>query len=99
MNNNNHSEPKTETIAETDNFQAWLAEEPDGETTYYLQVGRATINFFQEEWDQFLELVKAIDEIQPDDDQFYRLEFDNVDVWMDEEDWREFKNLAKEISK
>jgi hypothetical protein len=99
MNNNNHSEPKTETIAETDNFQAWLAEEPDGETTYYLQVGRATINFFQEEWDQFLELVQAIDEIQPDDDQFYRLEFDNVDVWMDEEDWREFKNLAKEISK
>ena len=99
MNNNNHSEPKTETIAETDNFQAWLAEEPDGETTFYLQVGRATINFFQEEWDQFLELVKAIDEIQPDDDQFYRLEFDNVDVWMDEEDWREFKNLAKEISK
>ena len=99
MNNNNHSEPKTETIAETDNFQAWLAEEPDGETTFYLQVGRATINFFQEEWDQFLELVQAIDEIQPDDDQFYRLEFDNVDVWMDEEDWREFKNLAKEISK
>ena len=99
MNNNNHSEPKTETIAETDNFHAWLAEEPDGETTYYLQVGRATINFFQEEWDQFLELVKDIDGIQPDDDQLYRLEFDNVDVWMDEEDWREFKNLAREISK
>jgi hypothetical protein len=99
MNNNNHSEPKTETIAETDNFHAWLAEEPDGETTYYLQVGRATINFFQEEWEQFLELVKDIDGIQPDDDQLYRLEFDNVDVWMDEEDWREFKNLAREISK
>jgi hypothetical protein len=99
MNNNNHSEPKTETIAETDNFHAWLAEEPDGETTYYLQVGRATINFFQEEWDQFLELVRAIDDVKPDDDQLYRLEFDNVDVWMDEEDWREFKNLAREISK
>ena|SRR5574339_292859 len=99
MNNNNHNEPVTETIAETDNFQAWLAEEPDGETTYYLQVGRATINFFQEEWDQFLELMKDIDSMTPDEEQFYRLEFDNVDVWMDEEDWREFKNLAKEISK
>jgi hypothetical protein len=99
MNNNNHGEPRTETIAETDNFHAWLAEEPDGETTYYLQAGRATINFFQEEWDQFLELVKDIDAIKPDDDELYRLEFDNVDVWMDEEDWREFKNLAKELGK
>lgn len=101
MNNNNHSEPepKTETLAETDNFQAWLAEEPDGETTYYLQVGRATINFFQEEWDQFLDVARNIDDIQPDEEQLYRLEFDNVDVWMDEEDWREFKSLAREISK
>ncbi len=93
MNNNNHNEPVTETIAETENFQAWLAEEPDGETTYYLQVGRATINFFQEEWDQFLDVVKGIDEIKPDDDQLYRLEFDNVDVWLDKKDWTEFKTL------
>ena len=97
--NSNHSEPKTETIAETDNFQAWMAEEPDGETTYYLQVGRATINFFQEEWDQFLDLIRDIDEIKPDNEQLYRLEFDNVEVWLDEEDWTEFRNLAREISK
>ncbi len=98
MNNNNHHEPRTETIAETENFQAWLAEEPDGETTYYLQVGRATINFFQEEWDQFLSFVKEIEAVKPEDDELYRLEFDNVDVWMDESDWREFKNLAKELA-
>jgi len=62
-------------------------------------VGRATINFFQEEWDQFLDLIKGIDEIKPDNEQLYRLEFDNVDVWLDEEDWTEFRNLAREISK
>jgi hypothetical protein len=99
MNNNNHSEPKTETIAETDNFQAWLAEEPDGETTYYLQVGRATINFFQEEWDDFLMFIKDIEDIKPDEENLYCLEFDNVYVWLDEEDWAEFKNLVREISK
>ena len=76
-----------------------MAEEPDGETTYYLQIRRATINFFQEEWEQFLAFVKDIEEIKPDEDQFYRLEFDNVDIWMDEEDWREFKNLTKEFVK
>ena len=32
MNNNHYHEPKTQTLAETDNFQAWMAEEPDGET-------------------------------------------------------------------
>jgi len=95
---NDQIDPNTETIAETDNFMAWKADEPDGETTYYLQMGRATINFFQEEWDQFLTFLKDIDEIKPDDDA-YRLEFDNVDVWMDEEDWTEFKGLAKELDK
>jgi hypothetical protein len=99
MNNNNSHEPRTETIAETENFQAWLAEEPDGETTYYLQVGRATINFFQEEWDQFLDFVKDIEAVKPDEDELYRLEFDNVDVWMDESDWQEFKNLADELAR
>jgi hypothetical protein len=27
------SEPKTETLAETENYLVWSAEEPDGETT------------------------------------------------------------------
>ncbi len=36
--NNNNSEPHTETIAETDNFLAWKAEEPDGETTYHVEL-------------------------------------------------------------
>ena len=96
--NNNQNDPKTETIAETDNFLAWKADEPDGETTYYLQVGRATINFFQEEWDTFLTFVKDIDDVKPEDE-VYRLEFDNVDIWMDDEDWTEFKNLAKELGR
>ena len=33
---NNNSEPRTETLAETENFLAWEAEEPDGETTYHI---------------------------------------------------------------
>ena len=37
---NNHNEPKTETIAETDNFMAW--------------------NFFDEEWNEFLQLVRSL---------------------------------------
>ena len=56
----NNSEPKTQTIAETDNFLAWQAEEPDGETTYHLELNNVTLHFFTEEWDEFMELAKNL---------------------------------------
>jgi len=93
------NEPTTATLAETENFSGWKADEPDEETTYYLQLGRATINFFQEEWDEFVIFLRDLDQIQPDEDGLYTLEFDNVDVWMDDEDWTEFKTLAASLGK
>lgn len=93
------NEPITETLAETENFSAWKADEPDQEATYYLQLGRATINFFQEEWDEFLVFISDLDKFKPDEDGLYTLEFDNVDVWMDDEDWVEFKHLVRGLGR
>jgi len=56
----NEMETETETIAETENYFAWLAHEPDGETTYHLEINMVTLHFFQEEWDEFKKLVKAL---------------------------------------
>lgn len=56
----NNSEPKTQTIAETDNYLAWKAEEPDGETTYHLELNNVTLHFFAEEWTEFLDLVREL---------------------------------------
>ncbi len=53
------NETRTETITETENFMAWKAEEPDGETTYHLEINTVTLHFFQEEWQEFLELSKT----------------------------------------
>jgi hypothetical protein len=53
-------EPRTDTIAETENYLAWKAEEPDGETTFHLELNNITLHFFREEWDEFLELVKHL---------------------------------------
>lgn len=50
-------EPSTETIAETENYMAWKAQEPDGEATYHLELNNVTLHFFQEEWEEFLDLV------------------------------------------
>ncbi len=58
--NSNHSEPKTETLAETDNFMAWRAEEPDGETTYHIELNNVTVHFFEEEWREFMSLVRDL---------------------------------------
>ena len=53
-------EINTKTIAETSNFMAWSAEEPDGETTYHLELNNVTLHFFREEWDEFLKLVTQL---------------------------------------
>lgn len=53
-------EIKTDTIAETDNYIAWRAQEPDGEVTYHLELNNLTIHFFMEEWEEFLELVRSL---------------------------------------
>ena len=57
---NNGREPKTETLAETDNYMVWKAEEPDGETTYHIELNSVTIHFFEEEWEEFSKLVNSL---------------------------------------
>jgi len=52
--------PETETICETDNFIAWRAVEPDDEVTYHLELNNVTLHFFQEEWQEFLKLARAL---------------------------------------
>jgi hypothetical protein len=54
-------EPTTETLAETENYLVWKAEEPDGETTFHVELGNVTVHFFKEEWDEFIELVRSLE--------------------------------------
>ena len=53
-------EINTKTIAETNNFIAWSAEEPDGEITYHIELGTVTLHFFKEEWNEFIQLSRAV---------------------------------------
>jgi hypothetical protein len=55
-----NSDIPTTTLAETDNMAAWKADEPDGETTYHLELNNVTMHFFQEEWDEFISLVEGL---------------------------------------
>lgn len=55
-------EPIVETLAETENFGLWQAEEPDGETTYHLEMGLVTVHLFREEWEELLTLIEEASE-------------------------------------
>ena len=57
---NNGKETQTQTLAETDNYMVWKAEEPDGETTYHIELNSVTLHFFEEEWEEFIELVRSL---------------------------------------
>jgi hypothetical protein len=56
---NDKGDITTETIAETTNYLAWKAHEPDGETTFHLELGNLTLHFFSEEWSELLDLMQA----------------------------------------
>lgn len=51
-----------EIIAETENYSVWLSQEPDGEIQYHLELGAGniTVHFFQEEWDEFVSLMRNL---------------------------------------
>jgi hypothetical protein len=59
MSDNDH-EPATQTLAETENYLVWKAEEPDGETTYHVELNNVTVHFFEEEWNEFLRLAQSL---------------------------------------
>ena len=50
----------TDVIAETEAYLAWKADEPDGESTYHLELNNLTVHFFAEEWDEFLQLAELL---------------------------------------
>lgn len=51
-------EVPVETIAETENYVAWVSQEPDGETVYHLELGPVTLHFFREEFEELLDLIE-----------------------------------------
>jgi hypothetical protein len=56
------SDVQTETLAETENYVAWLSHEPDGENVYHLELGAVTLHFYKEEFDEVLQLIAEVDE-------------------------------------
>jgi hypothetical protein len=53
-------EVPSETLAETENYIAWISEDPDGEPTYHLELNNVTLHFFREEWKELVQLMREV---------------------------------------
>jgi hypothetical protein len=90
-------EPTPETLAETENYLVWKAEESDGETVFFMQINNISVSFYKEEWEEFLATLTELDEFKPEEDGIYELEVPGAVIFFDEEEWTEFKKLISEL--
>ncbi|MFQ3566736.1 MAG: hypothetical protein SNJ59_07025 [Aggregatilineales bacterium] len=51
---------EVDTLAETENYIAWVSREPDGENVFHFEFGQVTIHFFREEFEEMLGLVEEV---------------------------------------
>ena len=93
-----------ETIAETANYTVWTADEPDDEKTYHLELGPVTVHFFDEEWKEFVELIRqAADEGQEgageedEEEEATEVELDWGTLYFIKDEWAEFLQLIEQV--
>lgn len=58
-NGNNDNGTPLVVLAETENFAVVVSTEEDGEHIYNIELGNITLHFYQEEWDELIELVNS----------------------------------------
>jgi hypothetical protein len=99
-----------ETLAETENYTVWKAEEPD-EVTYHVEIGPVTVHFFNEEWAEFVQLIRdaanvALEPVDDDDDDdddddetedAIAIELDWGSLVFTQEEWTEFRALMSQM--
>lgn len=100
---------QTESLAVTENYEAWLSIEPDGEWVYHVELGSVTLNLFMEEWQELTRLVRSnriprqpqevIDRYlvwvadDPDGGLLYNLEMGEATLYFEAEEWAEVVEL------
>lgn len=98
MSNSDMTDMPMETLAETANYTIWSAEEPDGETTYHVELGAVTAHFFTEEWTEFVQMILEADsQNTAGDDEDIEVELDWGALYFAREEWTEFVDLIKQV--
>jgi hypothetical protein len=48
-----------DTLAETENFEAYVTDDPEDGEMFHIDLGRLTLHLFREEWDELIQLIRA----------------------------------------
>lgn len=59
MSNNNQNQDDERIIAETESYFAWQSED-NSELVFHLELGGVSLHMTSEEWDELVELMKAV---------------------------------------
>lgn len=52
------SEPKVQTLGETENYVIWVSHETENEEElFHIELSNVTLHLFREEWEEFTSLV------------------------------------------
>lgn len=59
MTNNNQSQDDENIIAETESYFVWQSTD-EGDVVFHLELGGVSLHMTSEEWDELVELMKAV---------------------------------------
>jgi len=96
MSNSDLTDMPIDTLAETANYTIWSAEEPDGETTYHVELGPVTAHFFTEEWTEFVQMILE-NETPSAEEEDIEVELDWGALYFTREEWAEFIDLIRQV--
>jgi hypothetical protein len=103
MTNHSHDLPDIpiETLAQTENYTIWTAVEPDEEKSYHLELGPVTAHFFEEEWGEFVGMIRTAaaeeESAGSDDEEDVEVELDWGSLYFTREEWGEFVQLIGQV--
>lgn len=96
-NNGDMPDISVDTLAETENYVVWSSVEPDGETTYHLDLGPVTVHLFTEEWEEFIEMIRAAAAEEENTEEDASIELDWGVLFFDRDEWKEFMHLIEQV--
>lgn len=53
-----NQDPNIQMLGESENYAVWVSRENDtNDLIYHVEVGNITLHFFQDEWDEFVDVM------------------------------------------
>ncbi len=52
-----NDEPNIQMLGETETYAVFVSQDTEGEQVYHIELGNVTLHLFQDEWEEFVDLM------------------------------------------